>query len=298
MTHQPALRRARRHRALCWLAVALIGAVDAAVATPVGLSVLYIAPLALAAPILPRAELIAMALACGVMWALFGPFADPLGLREVTLVLPPLLHAVVSTVVAVGGFLVAALVLQKLGLQRRDIVALQSAVETDALTGLPNRRALGVFMGRFDQVPAVVLVVDIDHFKRVNDVHGHPTGDRALVHAGGLLRATVRAGDLVARYGGEEFVMVLPGAPVAVGERVANDILEAFRRSPVIDGPLALPLTVSVGVAAGPLSAELLAQADSAVYMGKAQGRDRVVVYAPGGAGPQSSASPSSSPAK
>ncbi|MCA9514734.1 MAG: GGDEF domain-containing protein [Myxococcales bacterium] len=271
--------RTGRVRAVCWLVVLAIAGLDAVVATPIGLSVLYIVPLAFAAPVLPRIELVAMALASGVMWALFGPFADPLGIREITLSLPPLAQAVVSTIVALGGFVMAALILQKLGLQRRDIVALRSAVETDALTGLPNRRALDAFMTRYEDGPATVLMVDIDHFKHVNDVHGHPVGDRALVHAGNLLRGSVRAGDLVARYGGEEFVMVLPDAPPSVGERVATEIVATFRQRPMLGGGLSLPLTVSVGVATGALTDELVARADSAVYMAKANGRDQHVVY-------------------
>lgn len=157
----------------------------------------------------------------------------------------------------------------------------------DPLTGLHNRRhldrALAADLARRPRAGQVAtVIVDIDHFKHVNDRYGHPAGDVVLTRVARLLQAGVRAGDTAARLGGEEFVLVLPGA----GEEQAVERAEQLRRDiaaelHVIDGE-EVRITVSAGIAVCPAdatsSADLLEAADRALYAAKAAGRDRVAV--------------------
>ncbi|SFO46428.1 diguanylate cyclase (GGDEF) domain-containing protein [Geodermatophilus obscurus] len=156
----------------------------------------------------------------------------------------------------------------------------------DPLTGLHNRRhldrALAADLASRPRAGELsVLVVDIDHFKSVNDRYGHGAGDTVLTAVAGTLAGAVRAGDTAARLGGEEFVLVLPG----LGREQAVDRAEQIRRA-VAAGRHALDgddvrVTVSIGVAVcpadGSVSAALLEAADRALYTAKATGRDRVV---------------------
>ena len=160
----------------------------------------------------------------------------------------------------------------------------------DALTGLLNRRALleqaerELARARRAAVPFTVLMIDLDHFKRVNDVHGHQTGDRVLADFAGRLRDCVRAGDLVGRYGGEEFCAVLPGASMERALAVGERIRAATEAHPL--GGLPSAVTVSVGAAilesnlGGTTVDAALAAADSALYAAKKAGRNRVVASA------------------
>ncbi len=156
----------------------------------------------------------------------------------------------------------------------------------DPLTGLHNRRhldrALASDLAARPRTGALsVLVVDVDHFKSVNDRFGHAAGDRVLTAVAATLAGAVREGDTAARLGGEEFVLVLPGA----GRGQALERAEQVRRAvaaarPVLDGA-GVSVTVSVGVAVCPLdgttAGRLLEAADRALYTAKAAGRDRVV---------------------
>ncbi|WP_336920892.1 GGDEF domain-containing protein [Aquipuribacter sp. SD81] len=157
---------------------------------------------------------------------------------------------------------------------------LREAADTDGLTGLANRRtfdrALQQQVSSTLQQPFSLLLVDLDHFKRLNDTHGHQAGDDALRVAAGLLQLACRDGDLAARYGGEEFAVILPGVcsddALPVAERIRAEVETA-------DGPV--PVTASIGVACWPKDAEdpqeLLAVADAALYRAKKDGRNRVV---------------------
>ncbi len=160
----------------------------------------------------------------------------------------------------------------------------RDAALRDGLTGLANRRRLDQVLGRLGAGAFAVVLVDIDHFKQVNDTHGHQVGDEVLHRVGALLAEPIREGTMVARYGGEEFLVLLTGCDldgaVAVAQRLRASV--ETRSGPV-------PVTASLGVAAGVLGAgagadpdrrvvATIAAADAALYRAKAGGRNRVEV--------------------
>lgn len=162
---------------------------------------------------------------------------------------------------------------------------------TDDLTGLYNRRyfqsalELEVRRSRRYVLPMSLLMLDLDLFKSVNDVYGHPFGDLVLEHVGSVIRRAVRESDLACRVGGEEFAVIVPetdrlGA-YAVAERVRHSVRSRFADSPIGDRVVAM--TISGGVASypedGDESQALAARADQALYHSKTRGRDRVVIY-------------------
>ncbi|MCW0437949.1 hypothetical protein NB723_002913 [Xanthomonas sacchari] len=162
--------------------------------------------------------------------------------------------------------------------------ALAVKASHDALTGLLNRagilEALAAQMRRSDaeQTPLAVAMIDLDHFKRINDEHGHLVGDAVLIEVARRLGANLRDADMVGRYGGEELLAVLPGLPPSCGER-----LQALRATiagqPLRIGERQLAITASIGVAwyrPGEPLQHLLARADAALYQAKRLGRDRV----------------------
>ncbi len=157
---------------------------------------------------------------------------------------------------------------------------------TDPLTGLFNRQHLAerlkeeVDRAHRYAVPLTLLMADLDHFKQVNDRHGHAAGDEVLEHVARRLGGVTREVDLVARYGGEEFVALLPNTGRDGAEQAARRIIHAIRECPAeVDGQ-PFPLTVSIGGAVLGLREEprdLLARADAALYQAKSEGRDRFV---------------------
>ncbi|MFB4318476.1 GGDEF domain-containing protein [Actinomadura sp. 21ATH] len=167
---------------------------------------------------------------------------------------------------------------------------LQAAARTDAKTGLLNaaawQREADTELSRAQRThdPLALLLIDIDHFKRVNDTHGHLVGDQVLVGVAGTLCGQLRDYDVVGRFGGEEFVVLLPGADTVEACRVAERLRGRIRRLavPAEDGTVAV--TISVGVALfrmhGEDLIELLAAADLALYRAKQSGRDRVCLPA------------------
>ncbi len=157
----------------------------------------------------------------------------------------------------------------------------------DALTQLLNRRYLPAVLNRELELsrrsghPFSLLLVDVDHFKQINDQHGHSCGDRALQHLATRLSNTVRSGDFVFRFGGEEFIIVSVEMPSAQALREAEKIRQAVERDTILlpDGRQ-LHLTVSIGVATydgHPDYQHLIEQADQALYAAKSSGRNRVV---------------------
>jgi diguanylate cyclase (GGDEF)-like protein len=128
-------------------------------------------------------------------------------------------------------------------------------------------------------------MLDVDHFKRVNDVHGHSAGDLMLRHVAQLLLGNIRQVDLAARYGGEEFVVLLPHTKLADAVVVATRIRDKVRVAALPHEGQQLRVTVSIGLASNDdeqdrSEEELIARADAALYRAKAEGRDRVVQLA------------------
>jgi two-component system cell cycle response regulator len=160
---------------------------------------------------------------------------------------------------------------------------------TDQLTGLHNRRYMAGQLEALvrrashggDQVS--VLLIDIDHFKKINDSYGHDVGDEVLREFAVRLASNVRAIDLPCRYGGEEFVVVMPDTKLSDAERIAERIRLHVAGSPfrVAGGAEMLSVTISIGVAAtmgeGDAPERVLKRADGAVYEAKASGRNRVI---------------------
>ena len=174
-------------------------------------------------------------------------------------------------------------------------VWLQSLIDTlvdlssrDALTGLANRRSFELSLAReIDRVarngePALLLALDIDHFKRVNDTHGHSAGDQVLKVVAAALLDSVRPMDLVARVGGEEFAIILPNCPSTFGATVAERVRRCVELSPVAVAPSqSIDITVSIGGAFAPqwvrsTPALWIERADQQLYRAKAQGRNLV----------------------
>lgn len=157
---------------------------------------------------------------------------------------------------------------------------------TDAVTGVHNRhflmRHLTTTVRRaYDhQRPASILMLDIDHFKQVNDDFGHAAGDRVLRAVAERITTSVRAVDLVARYGGEEFVVIMPDTAIADAHAIAERVRRAVSDLPFTEAGRSRHLTVSIGVAGlGDADVEgddLLARADAALYLAKRAGRNRV----------------------
>jgi two-component system cell cycle response regulator len=170
---------------------------------------------------------------------------------------------------------------------RSENARLDVLAHTDPLTQVLNRRALTNHLvkelerARRYEAVMTMLMIDLDHFKLVNDRHGHLIGDDVLREVAAFLQATVRSVDLVARYGGEEFVVVLPETATAGAMIFAERIRQQIATNPFVPAVGPLSITASVGVAVYPADGidtveDLFARADDALYRAKAQGRDRV----------------------
>ncbi|WP_300163833.1 sensor domain-containing diguanylate cyclase [Solidesulfovibrio sp.] len=173
----------------------------------------------------------------------------------------------------------------------------------DVLTGLHNRRfllAAGAKLlekARRTGRPCACLMLDLDHFKNVNDTHGHTAGDLALRHLAQVVAGCARKSDLTARYGGEEFVVLAPDADASRALELAERIRRAVAENPCRLGGVLLPVTVSIGVSGARPGAtdgevqlrDLLARADKALYAAKAAGRDRVMLEEAGREGARGS---------
>ena len=173
--------------------------------------------------------------------------------------------------------------------ERRQLEAeLRRMAETDPLTGLANRRAFFdkaevAFAGsRAGQWALSVLVIDIDHFKTINDRFGHAAGDEVIRKVAECCAATLRPSDTVARIGGEEFAVLLSAQGAAVAAATARRLLAAVTRRPISVAGREIPVAVSIGLAprrpADDGFAAMLARADAALYVAKNTGRGRVVV--------------------
>lgn len=226
-----------------------------------------------------------------------------LGLRSVRGMVAPesvIYEVEQNTVLSVGSSLtglVAALMLQMMLvslLVSRLVGRLEKLSRYDHLTGLLNRRAMVELLNQeeqrvrrlagsdSDQIAGrmAVLMIDVDHFKRLNDAHGHATGDRALLHLATVMGSQLRDIDHLARWGGEEFLALLPATTLAEARVLAQRLCDRVRELPLVIEGGRLPVTVSVGAAAwlGPRDsvAALLSRADINLYQAKDGGRDQL----------------------
>jgi diguanylate cyclase (GGDEF)-like protein len=180
-----------------------------------------------------------------------------------------------------------AVILADVSAQVRLREELRSRAETDPLTGAANRRrfyqALEIECLRFarNRLPLSVLMIDLDHFKAVNDRYGHPVGDAVLRTVAQLLLLSLRKTDLLARYGGEEFAILLPETPMAGALVIAERIRLTIYQKPILADGCQLQVSISVGAASHADDSEalpeiLLKKPDLALYRAKALGRNRV----------------------
>jgi diguanylate cyclase (GGDEF)-like protein len=210
-----------------------------------------------------------------------------------------------ETAIIAGGALLVAMyfLVEQLATQSRNARAAKRLEQTrlelatqasvDPVTGLPNRRALDDRLAeeveralRYKQ-PLSLCFIDLDHFKSVNDGHGHAAGDAALAQVGSILRRTARGIDFVGRFGGEEFVVLVPGTwsedAATLGERLRRAVAESTFN---LEGNQPVRLTISIGIAGLPehaLDAQTLNEhADKALYVAKRSGRNQVVLFEPG----------------
>jgi diguanylate cyclase (GGDEF)-like protein len=178
-----------------------------------------------------------------------------------------------------------------LAVQNRDLVQLSNA---DGLTGLANRRHFNTYFqavwehSRREQFAVSLLMLDIDHFKRLNDTYGHPFGDHVLIVMGKILRANIRAEeDMAARYGGEEFVILLPRQDARQARQIGERLCLEVRTTPMVTmgGEDTVYVTISCGIATSRPDKEesleeLIARADASLYEAKRAGRDRICIVA------------------
>ena len=173
---------------------------------------------------------------------------------------------------------------------RRERDHARNEARRDALTGLPNRRALmariaeALIDARQTRRPLSLIFLDLDHFKAINDHHGHLAGDACLRILAERVQSELRPADTLARWGGEEFVVLLPGAALdeacIIGERIRRRV----ESDPFVAGGEAIAITVSLGVSGHCRTSidspeQLIEQADAALYRAKAEGRNRLVVH-------------------
>jgi diguanylate cyclase (GGDEF)-like protein len=177
---------------------------------------------------------------------------------------------------------------QEIELEKRRHAELEHFATTDSLTGLFNRRhflTLATFefsKARTEETGLGMIMIDIDHFKAVNDQHGHPIGDQVLIQVAATLNSHIRQQDLCCRYGGEEFLFLLPGSTPEGSLVIADRLRLAVETLRVMVGSLAVQVTVSVGVAcmqSADLTLEnLIEQADKALFKAKSNGRNSTVL--------------------
>jgi diguanylate cyclase (GGDEF)-like protein len=171
---------------------------------------------------------------------------------------------------------------------QRNLALAEMRAASDALTGLPNRRAADQTLKRMAAHasrrlnPLAAVLLDLDHFKQINDLHGHEQGDKALAAVGQILASTLRASDFAARYGGEEFLILLPDTDRATARDVAEKLRVAIATADISNVG---SVTASFGVAALPEDAgecdQMIRKADRALYSAKAAGRNRVETAIP-----------------
>jgi diguanylate cyclase (GGDEF)-like protein len=171
--------------------------------------------------------------------------------------------------------------------ERTDRAIMQLAM-TDSLTQIPNRRALIDYaeraLARRSGLPLAMLMIDVDHFKLINDTHGHPTGDEVLRKLSALLSARLRGHDLLGRYGGEEFCVIAPDTPAKGALALAEHLRQTIASTPIPTEAGELFVSVSIGISLCPVETkrilkDVLAEADAALYDAKQTGRNKIVCF-------------------
>ncbi|MCG6933184.1 MAG: GGDEF domain-containing protein [Gallionella sp.] len=159
---------------------------------------------------------------------------------------------------------------------------------TDSLTQIPNRRALSEYaersLARRTGLPMALLMIDADHFKLINDTHGHQVGDEVLCKLASLLSARLRGHDLIGRFGGEEFMVIAPETGVEGALTLAESLRKIIDSTPLVTAKGIIPLAVSIGISNCAATAnrelkDMLAEADAALYDAKQSGRNKVVCF-------------------
>jgi diguanylate cyclase (GGDEF)-like protein len=194
---------------------------------------------------------------------------------------------VISFVALMGSSLLGSIGFLLMAKERTDREVLHLAM-TDSLTGVPNRRALMDYAERALAMrsgrPVALLMIDVDHFKRINDTQGHPAGDEVLRQISRLLSKRLRGGDLLGRYGGEEFCVVAPDTDAGGAMKLAESLRATLESAVLMIENVKISVTVSIGVALAAANTErelkdILAEADVALYSAKKGGRNRVACF-------------------
>ncbi len=263
------------------IGIAVLGWLDVATGAELSFSIFYLLPVSLGAWALGIRSAAALSVVAAVVWYA----ADRAGGTDYSSELIPVWNAGIR----MGYFLLFSLLLSRIRiLLERE----RTTARSDPLTGLLNRRAWEELANgeverarRYGQRLGVAMI-DLDHFKRVNDTMGHDEGDVLLRRLAALLRASLRANDHIGRIGGDEFAVVLVGAGPTEAEAVVHKLLGATREAMAEKG---WPVTLSIGAVTteGPDPAalpELLAEADRLMYEAKRAGRDqaRIAAFAAG----------------
>lgn len=223
---------------------------------------------------------LAVGIAASVTWAttrMYEPQIHQQAMRTAVL-LPLLIVPICTSIIGFQGFL-----------NHRRMLGVSHLARTDEMTGLANRRAFmhtanALFAETdFDYSGLCIFIVDLDHFKQVNDVHGHETGDMVLIHASEQITKAVPEGAFVARLGGEEFGVLLPYDSIHEIHLSAEAIRQQVAANPCEFQGLSIQISASVGVGiAHPRDtvSSVLSRADDALYDAKDQGRNRFIVAA------------------
>lgn len=168
-----------------------------------------------------------------------------------------------------------------------ELAETRQTMNEDALTGAQNRRGMDaallreVARARRNQNRLTVAMIDVDHFKQVNDTYGHDVGDRLLIHLGMIAKSVLRESDTLVRYGGEEFLVILPESDVRGAEYVLNRLREMVAKSPLMYTNKRIEVTISAGLSQlqdGENGHNLVLRADQALYQAKQAGRNCVKV--------------------
>lgn len=191
--------------------------------------------------------------------------------------------AVITLTVILAGLL-ATLAIH----QWRSTHRMRKLAMTDELTGVPNRRAVLARLAPLLEPSArscAMLIIDIDHFKSINDQHGHPEGDEALKQVAAVLRAEVREPAFIGRLGGEEFVVVLPDTDLdaahGAAERFRERVMTVDTRRWLVERPITVSIGLTLSKCAGDTPSSMLQRADAALYEAKRAGRNRVRMLLP-----------------